>query len=210
MERRLTLSDSKTSGNVSGWNRMASAVLMPPRIMISQYVHRQVVYVLMLQRVELTIKNDWKNTHNPPTIGPRTGPRKTEAEKRHNGSPRSIAAQISTRVPCESERSKHIHPSSNLPMATVKGAEPQTPDRNRQTRTVAAFLPRPSPSWTSVNSNIATMVVGRLPQCSLPGPQRVGLGLVNGMIPGKLNESTYTEDEPNEIECNHGSRSRVV
>ena len=84
----------------------------------------------------MRVKN--KRTHNPPTIGPRTGPVKTQAVKRVVAGPRPTAGQISAMTPDDTLKGKeNAQKIKYLPPATVGGATAKKPEKRRVTINVS-------------------------------------------------------------------------
>ena len=99
-----------------------------------------------------------QETHKLPTIGPRTGPRKTDDANTLVAIPRFMGS----------------HMSAMTPELLVRGATAKKPHIKRVTSKVVMLFAQAWPMWKMVYIARVPTKMGRRPTSSEPGPQNVG------------------------------------
>lgn len=132
----LTFHCRSTGAYVSGRKAIAAMVQVPAKIIMIQKTQRQprkLLVILTEKSATRETQDSLRTTHNPPAMGPRTGPIKTPAENSAVAVPRVTGSQMSTMTPPQ----------------FVKGAQANTPVRKRVTRSVVRLFARACPKWRS-------------------------------------------------------------
>lgn len=112
----------------------------------------------------------------PLTMGAREGPANGAAAKTPRALPLVLASQMSEITALRITRQQKIneHRQERTYPLFVRGADANTPPRNRKTRIEPVFRERAQPTWKPVYRMNVKINIGRRPYCSESGPHNSG------------------------------------